>query len=219
MLRRGSELIRTKLALLQSKRLYPIEQSIDEAEIDHYLIGFGRLYEDDAVAADASAPRLFSFTEASEYKMILVGDQQVGHIDEFERSNKTPVHYLLYNPSIVPWTQSHPLPATGRPPSASVVGCRVVPACALRLLLGQSVAGSSPSYGELSRPAISVSGIADERRPTRGGLHRAADHMQRGPPAETTSPCDTCSEAAELPLPRRSAHIVRTGLCRMTPCT
>ncbi len=149
MLRQGSKLVRTKLVLLQSKRLYPIEESIDEVEAHHYIVGFRRLFEDDAIAAEASNPRLFSFTSFSEYKMLLEGDSQVQHIAEFELARQTPVHYLLYNPLAVPWSQSHPLPAVLKLPEVNRIGCRVVPAAILRSLMSGSVPGSSPSYGEL----------------------------------------------------------------------
>lgn len=146
MFRNGSELVRTKLALFQSKRLYPVEQSIDEIELAHYRIGFRRLYEDDAIAADASAPRVFSFTDDSEYRMVLVGDDQIERIASFER-HQSPVHYLLYNPAVMPWAQSHPLAANDEPPEDNEVGCRVVPAASLRALLHDMRPGSSPSYG------------------------------------------------------------------------
>lgn len=98
MIRNGDQLVRTKLGLFQSKRLYPVEQCLDEAEVHDYLVGFARLYEEDAFAADASQPRSFTFDGSSSYKMLLVGDQQVDVIRDFERKNKTPVHYMLYNP-------------------------------------------------------------------------------------------------------------------------
>lgn len=149
MIREGSRLALTKLALFQSKRLYPVEQAIDEMELDHYLVGFYRLYEDDAVAADASRPRAFVFGDDSAYNMILVGDQQVERIAGFERSNRVPVHYLLYNPAVLPWTQVHPLTSAAKIPTGMTIGCRVVPATAMRDLIAALPRGASPSYGHL----------------------------------------------------------------------
>jgi len=150
MIRNGSELKRTKLALFQPTRLYPNEQSMDEIELSHYWRGFSRLYEDDEIAADASAPRVFTFSDDSEYRMLLVGDEQVARIASFEQ-HQSPVHYLLYNPAIVPWTQSHPIPASDTTPSSAEVGCRVVPAADVRNVLSTLPAGASPTYGALAR--------------------------------------------------------------------
>lgn len=149
MIRQGSRLVLTKLALFQSKRLYPLDQAIDEIELDDYVIGFYRLYEDDEVAAAASQTRIFSFTPESGYNMILSGDQQVARIASFEHSNRIPVHYLLYNPAILPWTQIHPLPIDNDVPHDASVGVRVVPATIIRQLVSALPAGSSPSYAQL----------------------------------------------------------------------
>jgi hypothetical protein len=149
MIREGSRLVLTKLALFQSKRLYPLEEAIDEVELDDYVVGFYRLYEDDAVAADASRPRIFTFRDESPYNMILAGDQQVGRIAGFERSNRVPVHYLLYNPAVLPWTQTHPLSVGTDLPNSTDIGCRVVPAANIREVVAAMPPGSSPSYGQL----------------------------------------------------------------------
>jgi hypothetical protein len=149
MIRDGSRLVLTKLALFQSKRLYPVDQPIDEIEIDHYISGFYRLYEGDAIAAEASKPRLFKFATDSTYNMILAGDQQIDRIAGFERNNRVPVHYLLYNPAVLPWSQAHPLSSNVALPLETTVGCRVVPATNMRQVMVGARGGSSPSYGQL----------------------------------------------------------------------
>jgi len=45
--RSGTEVVRTKVALLQSKRLYPIEQAFEEDSPLTYATGFGRLNTSD----------------------------------------------------------------------------------------------------------------------------------------------------------------------------
>ncbi len=146
MIRQGSRLELTKLALFQSKRLYPVDQAIDEMELDHYVVGLRRLYEDDAVAAEASRPRIFSFNDESAYNMILNGDQQLVRIGDFERANKVPVHYLLYNPAVLPWSQTHPLTTNYVTPDHVAIGCRVVPAVNMRDLVSNLPLGASPTF-------------------------------------------------------------------------
>src|SRR5436190_1161126 len=41
--RRGTKIVRTKVGLLQSKRLYPDEQEFNEDEAIDYMVGFARL--------------------------------------------------------------------------------------------------------------------------------------------------------------------------------
>jgi hypothetical protein len=60
--RQRGRLIRSKVALLQSKRLYPDELEWDEDSPLDYMIGFGRLMQPDDDWADVIAPRPFSFT-------------------------------------------------------------------------------------------------------------------------------------------------------------
>lgn len=148
-LRRGTELTRTKLALFQSKRLYPNEQAIDEAEMEHYAIGFARLFVGSPFAEDASAPRSFQFLPDSTYPMILAGDAQVERIAQYGSSRNVPVHYLLYNPATLPWAQSHPLPATVHLPDDNDVGCRVVDSSSIRNALLTLANGDSPSYDKV----------------------------------------------------------------------
>ena len=174
MIRDGSRLVLTKLGLFQSKRLYPIDQSIDEMELDHYMVGFHRLYEHDEIAADASKPRVFTFDGQSAYNMILNGDQQVDRIADFEQANRVPVHYLLYNPSALPWSQTHPLTINTTMPTSASIGCRVVPATNMRDLLTAIPRGASPSYGQLTTDLPSpFRGSA-----TRGG-RRIEDFIER----------------------------------------
>ncbi len=60
--RQHGRLIRSKVALLQSKRLYPDELEWDEDSPLDYMTGFGRLMRRDDDWADVVAPRTFSFT-------------------------------------------------------------------------------------------------------------------------------------------------------------
>lgn len=174
MLREGPRLVLTKLALLQSKRLYPIGQAIDEIELDDYVVGFYRLYESDSVAADASRTRVFTFNDDSTYSMVLAGDQQIARIANFERVNRVPVHYMLYNPAVLPWTQHHPLVVNAAPPQRTDVGCRVVPGAEIRKLLLAVPAGESISYRRLRSDLPSPF----RGRATRGG-RRIEDFLER----------------------------------------
>jgi hypothetical protein len=71
--RRAGQVLRTKVALLQSKRLYPDEQDFSEDKAIDYMIGFGRLMPGDESYFRVTEPRLFSFGGQSRYKAFRVG--------------------------------------------------------------------------------------------------------------------------------------------------
>lgn len=148
MFRRAGTVVLTKVALLQSKRLYPGEQQLDEDRTMEYRIGFGRLLESDAWWASAIEERTFGFTEQSEYKALKIGDNQYEHIAEYESTYSIPVHYLLYNPWHIPWSVEIPIRASGEIPGECEVGCRVLPASELRAAMVNKERGA-PSYHEL----------------------------------------------------------------------
>lgn len=152
--------LRTKIALLQSKRVYPIEQEFTELHGTVYPPGgLGSLMSTPLPAAD---PRQFSFEANSRYKALQVGDGQWNRISKFETDHGLPVHYLLYHPLDVPSIAS--LPAIAKIPLADVkpaVGTRVVSAAGLRSLATGKPFGHTPSFGELS----TIGGVPGESLP------------------------------------------------------
>jgi hypothetical protein len=150
LMRRGGKVIRSKIALLQSKRLYPIEQDYEEDTPIDYYRGFGRLWQSDESFLQVTQPREFHFQETSRYKALVVGDDQYRFIGEYEKKHRIPVHYLLYHPLRLPTSQRLPLQnARSRRRGACVVGCRVVPSSSLRKALAKRDKGYSPSYADL----------------------------------------------------------------------
>jgi hypothetical protein len=147
--RRQGKVIKTKILLLQSKRLYPAEEAYEEDERADYEIGFARLFREDASFAAITAPRRFTFQDESRYAALLVGDGQYEAIDSYETQYGIPVHYLLYHPLSVPSETTMPLMAETGPEPPLVVGARVLPAAQLRQALGGRPKGYAPSWGEI----------------------------------------------------------------------
>lgn len=142
-----------KIALLQSKRLYPDEQELEEDVAIDYMIGFGRLMQSDDEGLAAMDERSFGFQVSSRYKALHVGDEQYRAIEEYEKRHSIPVHYLLYHPLSVPWTQVIPVRAgENRELPQCDVGARVLRARDLRDSMAGRGAGYSPSYADLSPP-------------------------------------------------------------------
>ena len=151
MFRVKGRLVRTKLALLQSKRLYPKEISgASEDERFHYRAGFSRLYrEQEDYDADVRA-RTFTWDLSSEYKAIEEGDDQERAIEAYEKQRNIPVYYLLYHPFRLGWNISVPIWGPRRRASYKL-GTRVVPSTEIRSACASLTSGKSPSAGMLKQ--------------------------------------------------------------------
>lgn len=147
--RQGGKVLRSKVALLQSKRLYPDEQPLDEDTPVDYMIGFVRLLHSDDDWATITQPRTFTFNEESRYKALMTGVPQYNAIASYEQQRNIPVYYLLYNPRQIPSSASLPLAGANEPNGPCDVGCRIVPARQLRTALAQQPDGHIPAYSEL----------------------------------------------------------------------
>jgi hypothetical protein len=147
--REAGKVLRSKVALLQSKRLYPDEQEFEEDVPPDYIKGFGRLFPSDDDWAEVIEPRKFEFTLESRYKALLTGNRQYQSIAAYENQRNIPVYYLLYNPSQIPSSAVLPLTGVQAVDTDVQVGCRVVPANQLRTALSSRPAGHSPTYSEI----------------------------------------------------------------------
>ena len=142
-------LIRSKVGLLQSKRLYPTEQEFEEDRPIDYLVGFARLYEDEESFIQVTDARTFSFKQSSRYKALAVANQQWNVIEQYEKQHGIPIHYLLYHPLRIPSTIKVPRTSPRAPYGPYRVGARVIPASSLRQGLCDRPDGHIPSYGDL----------------------------------------------------------------------
>jgi hypothetical protein len=145
--RRGTELLRTKVVLLQSKRLYPKGAAPDPPNSGVIKPGgFGSLMNPSVAAA--SAPRTFRFDRDSRYEAMRVGDEQWDAIAEFEETFKIPVHYLLYHPRRLPSEQLIPVATPVRRTRGHArLGARVLTAADLRSRVNAGV--TTPAYRDL----------------------------------------------------------------------
>lgn len=145
--RRAGTLLRTKVALLQSKRLYPRESEFVEDEPISKYRGFADLHGPPDLPAQE--PREFRFDASCRYRALQVGDDQWHAIGAYEAYYGIPVHYLLYHPRSLPSSQIIPVPAgqrrgVGRP----AVGCRILRATDLRATATGWARNYAPSYGD-----------------------------------------------------------------------
>ncbi len=146
--RKNGKTIKSKVALLQSKRLYPNELNLDEDDEQNYIVGFGRLYKNDEGFNKLLRPRTFNFDNGSKYKALKLKDDQCQAIIEYQQKRGIPVHYLFYNPTILPYKVEVPLLSSFKH-TLNEVGCRVVPSTLLYDKFDKEPENYSPSFGEV----------------------------------------------------------------------
>jgi hypothetical protein len=144
----GGRLVRRKVALLQSKRLYPATGEVVVLERYDYIIGMGRLGDREQNAPSMLTSRRFTFDESCRYGALISGDNQhkaiVGYINEHDFQ----IFYLLYNPPLVPLTIELPLTANAVQDDDPTLGTRVVPVEPMFAVLDVAGEGYKPSLAD-----------------------------------------------------------------------
>lgn len=150
MFRTAGHLVRTKVALLQSKRLYPdgVEPETQEQTEARYMTGFGALFSSDEDFAILAEERIITFSDQSRYKALVPKSDQVGIIDGYEASRQIPVYYLFYNPSRLPHSVNVPT-SVENPEVVCEIGTRVMPSRNVHKLLKKRKQG--PTYAAVAR--------------------------------------------------------------------
>ncbi len=152
MYRRAGTVLRTKVALLQSKRLYPDEiQGVTGLLPIDFQVGFGRLFTSDSEYRSGTKPRTFTFTPDSLYRALEYASKQYNAVLEYAAGG-IPVHYHLYNPVSLPWSAQLPASANMQTALPNVsTGCRVINAQTLDAKLQQAglQKGRCPSFRQI----------------------------------------------------------------------
>lgn len=146
--RKKGKVNRSKLAFLQSKKLYA--NSLSYKKDNPYIrrFGMGRLLVTEDEHEDVIKPRLLHFTESSKYKAFQKDNEQQQAMKAFQERFGMKMYYLLYNPLNIPYSVKMPVethPKFGR----NEIGCRVIPKDFLDEALATYPAKHSPSLGDI----------------------------------------------------------------------
>ena len=142
--RKNGKIVRSKLAFLQSKRLYASTQK--HKPIDpYYRMGMGRLLVTDDEHEELIAKKTIKFSKACRYKAFKAADTQHDAMEGFANKHGVKLYYLFYNPAALPWSIDSPVEQAPYI-EKNEVGCRVVPMDLLDSSSNLFQSARSPSY-------------------------------------------------------------------------
>jgi hypothetical protein len=147
---RREKMIAKKVGLLQSKRLYPDNNEVDDDDELEFLYGMNSFIRKDGTQAIGSLHRTFSFSDSCIYAAIHAGSDQIASIEQLNRNFGKTVYYLLYNPHLVPFSVSYPLRERVRIDDLCV-GCRVYDAEQVHSALSNLGKGESPTFAMIKQ--------------------------------------------------------------------
>ena len=105
----ASRILGRKLVPLQSKRLYPNNFRVTEFDDFDYQLGLGMAFRDSPNELTIVTPVKYEFDNKSKYGALKKSSNQCQAIKEHFDYTQIPVHYMMYNPLVVPWVIDHPL--------------------------------------------------------------------------------------------------------------
>lgn len=149
-IRRGGRVTTSKVALLQSKRLYPTTNRVWEEDRIDYVRGFARLADPEDLRTSIAVEAEFEFNEDCRFGALVAGSDQVRAIADYERGNDLLVYYQLYSPWSLPTVQRIPLSSFARPSGELTHGVTVVPASRVHRFLAGQGDGHRPTLRDLS---------------------------------------------------------------------
>lgn len=147
-LKQGLSVVSRKLALLQSKRLYPTNHDVVELDNFDYELGLALVTRSDAKERTLFSKVVYEFNEMSAYGAMKAGSNQCKAIQNHFGETNIPVHYMMYNPVTIPWSFSYPSVGTATDLPGRTFGIRVLEGTVVHELLGNFSAGRSPRLSD-----------------------------------------------------------------------
>lgn len=145
--RQKGKIIRSKMAFLQSKKLYA--DNVKSPTIDPYRrMGMGRLLDTEDEHIEIVRTKTLNFTESSKYKAFKKDSEQQEAMSSFQKRFAINMYYLFYNPVAIPHTINSPLEGEIVLPDNNV-GCRVMTKDLLDDALSIHKKNHTPSYGDI----------------------------------------------------------------------
>ena len=150
---RHETLIAKKVGLLQSKRLYPDNNDVEDEDELGFLQGMNAFIQRESSQAAGALHRTFGFNENCLYGAIHSGSEQIASIEDLNNDFGKAIYYLLYNPHEIPFSVSYPLRERIRVHQPAI-GCRVVDADQVHGALSNLNEGESPTFAMIKRAGM-----------------------------------------------------------------
>ena len=106
--KRETRVLGRKLVLLQSKRLYPKNNDVNELDKYDYLLGLGLVTREEHYESTIFGPMSYEFDYECSYGALQAQSHQCTSIQRVMNDTGIPVHYMMYNPLVVPWSLNYP---------------------------------------------------------------------------------------------------------------
>lgn len=147
---RAGTLLSQKIGFLQSKRLYPANNDVEDDDPVGFAYGMNAFLRRDPKSPLGKLYRQFEFTSDCSYGALTAGSDQVEIIQRLNEEFGDAVYYLFYNPPTIPATVRYPVTsyqAVTHPP----LGCRVYTMADVEPLLSMLDEGVAPTIGALEK--------------------------------------------------------------------
>jgi len=151
---RDQHLVAQKIGLLQSKRMFPLNGDVDDADPVGFAYGMNRMLRSFQTSPLRLVNRKYEFNQDCSYSSIKAGDDQIKTIDSHNASFGESIYYLLYTPPTLPSAVLYPVVTRRRLPYKFDSGCLIYPASLLHGVLAKLEKGRSPTHLQLMEAAV-----------------------------------------------------------------
>lgn len=148
-IRRSGRVEHSKVALLQSKRLYPSVGTVEEQGRTDYEVGFARLADPEILARSLGLEAEFSFDGRCKYGALIAQSQQVKTITDYQNEAKIAVYYQFYNPWRLPFRQRIPLSSAAETTADPSLGVKIAPSQTIHGILSGHARGWRPRFSDI----------------------------------------------------------------------
>lgn len=143
------KVVAQKLILLQSKRLYPTNNQVIELDDYDYDLGLALITHQDRLGASIFSKVQFLFDHSANYGALSAKSNQCTIIQEHFQDTNIPVHYLMYNPLVLPWSISYPIDSNEIYFPERELGARVIASENVHSILKPYTSGATLKFADI----------------------------------------------------------------------
>ena len=139
----------TKIGLLQSKRLFPINNDVDEDDPLDFAYGMNKFLRRDPKSVLSRLHRQFDFDASCVYTALTAGSDQITAMADFTKRFGEAIYYLFYNPPFLPMNILYPV-TEKQIIEVPAIGCRVFTVADVNKALALLPKNTSPTFRNIN---------------------------------------------------------------------